>query len=118
MNLCLGGYDELFLIKLDMVLYFQADDHYSHVFYATGTTFMVTFGLSRIEALISEQYPNQTSFYRLGRKYIINTSFLFHVNTIKQVILLADMSGTTHSLHISKPVLRELMERFNVSRNK
>ena len=117
-NLCLGGHDEMYVINLEMVMYFQADDHYSHVFYATGATFMVSFGLSRIETLITEHYPNQTSFYRLGRKYIVNMSYLFHINTIKQVVLLTDMNGTTHSLHISKPVLRELIEGFNVSRNK
>lgn len=118
MNLCLCSHDEMFLINLDMVMYFQADDHYSLVYYATGTTFMVSFGLSQIESLIAARYPTQTIIFRLGRKYIVNMSFLFHVNTIKQIILLTDMGGTTHSLHVSKPVLRDLINRFNASRNK
>jgi DNA-binding LytR/AlgR family response regulator len=118
MNLCLGGHDEMYVINLEMVMYFQADDHYSHVFYATGATFMVSFGLSQIVTFITEQYPLQSKFLRLGRKYIVNMSFLFHINTIKQTILLTDLNGATHSLHIAKPVLRDLIRSFECSRNK
>lgn len=117
-NLCLGTHDELYLVNLDLVMYFQADDHYSHVCYASGATFMLSHGLLKIESSIAEQYPLQSNFYRLGRKYIINTSFLFHVNTIKQIVMLADMNGKVHSLHISKPALRELIDMFGDSRNK
>lgn len=110
MNLCLGAHDELYLINLDIVLYFQADDHYVHVFYTTGTTFMISFGLSKIETILSEQYASgQSPFLRLGRKYIINTRYLFHINTVKQIILLTDAHGNNHSLHISKPVLRNVI---------
>ena len=117
-NLCLGGHDEMYVINLEMVMYFQADDHYSHVFYTTGITFMVSYGLSQIETLISDQYPLQSNFLRLGRKYIVNMSFLFHINTVKQIVLLTDLNGVTHSLHIAKPVLRDLINTFEYSRNK
>jgi len=117
MNLYLGGHDEMYLINLDMVMYFQADDHYSHVFYATGTNFMVSYGLSQIESFIIDQNPLQSCFLRLGRKYIVNLSFLFHINTVKQIVLLTDMNGTSHSLHIAKPVLRDLIDKFENSRN-
>ena len=108
----------MYVINLEMVMYFQADDHYSHVYYATGATFMVSYGLSQIETFIAEQHPFQSNFLRLGRKYVINTSFLFHINTVKQISLLNDLSGTSHSLHIAKPVLRDLIKRFECSRNK
>lgn len=111
-NLYLGAHDEFYLINLDMVMYIQADDHYSHVYYATGITFMVSYGLSKIENLISEQHPRQSKFLRLGRKYIVNTTYVFHVNTIKQIILLTDINSNTHSLHIPKPVLRELIDNI------
>ena len=117
-NLCLGGHDEMYLINLEMVMYFQADDHYSHVYYATGATFMISYGLSQIETFIAEQHPHQSNFLRLGRKYVVNISFLFHINTVKQIILLTDLNGTSHSLHIAKPVLRDLIKRFEYSRNK
>ena len=117
-SLCLGGHDEMYVINLEMVMYFQADDHYSHVFYATGATFMVSYGLSHIETFIAEQYPLQSNFLRLGRKYVVNTSFLFHINTVKQIVLLTDLNGASHSLHIAKPVLRDLIKKFECSRNK
>ena len=29
-------YSEMFIVDLNRVLYFQADDHYTHVYYANG----------------------------------------------------------------------------------
>ena len=32
-TLCLGSYDELYLIDLNKVVYMEADDHYSNIYY-------------------------------------------------------------------------------------
>lgn len=53
-RLCFGLYDELYVVDLGQVMYFQADDHYSHVYYASGTHFMLPFGLSKVESAIGE----------------------------------------------------------------
>ena len=52
-SLCLSAHDELYRIDLNQVLYMQADDHYTEVYYASGIHFMVPFGLVRIEAQIN-----------------------------------------------------------------
>ena len=52
--LCLSGRDELFLIDLRQVLYFEADDHYANVYYANGTHFLVPHGLSYIDKKLAE----------------------------------------------------------------
>ena len=40
-RLVLKGHDEIFFIDLNKVLYFLADDHYAHVYYASGYHCMV-----------------------------------------------------------------------------
>ena len=42
-KLCFSVYGELYVVDLDRMLYFEADDHYTHVYYSSGTHFMIPF---------------------------------------------------------------------------
>jgi len=103
---------ELYVVKLSSVMYFKADDHYTHVYYASGTHFMMPFLLSRVETAITESGVGGDRFLRLGRTYIIDTARVFHVNIIKKVVLLCDDSGGTHTISVPKHVLQELSDRL------
>lgn len=109
-TLCLSAHDELYIIDLSRVLYLQADDHYTHIYYTADTHFMVPFGLGAVEAQIAAFSDAKSSLIRLGRKYIVNIRNIFRISTIKESIYLADSQGGTVDLHIAKPVLRSLMD--------
>lgn len=113
-TLCLSAHDELYLIDSRKVLYMQADDHYTNVYYSTGAHFLVPFGLIKIEALIANMPEARTHLLRLGRKYIINTRRIFRINTIKEQLYLTDDEGNNLALHLSKPVLRNLIDSIKV----
>lgn len=109
-RLCLNMHDELYVIDLSMTVYFMADDHYTHVYYANGMRFMVPFGLSRIEerfALMAVHH--QHPFRRVGRKYIVNMTLVHNVCVTKQTLTLLADSNKMVSLQVSKPVLRDLL---------
>ena len=113
-RLILSLHDELYMIDLVQTVYFMADDHYTHIYYASGAHFMVPFGLSRIEerlTLLAVHYPHP--FLRLGRKYIVNLSSVVNINTTKQQLTLLTHTGKSISLQISKPVLRDLINTLN-----
>ena len=54
-KLCFSVYGELYVVDLDRMLYFEADDHYTHVYYSSGTHFMIPFGLAKVEAALSNK---------------------------------------------------------------
>lgn len=110
-QLILSSYDDLYLIDLSNVVYFMADDHYTHVYYSSKTHFLVPFGLSKIEErLIEQQSVEGKNFMRLGRKYIVDLRRVFHISVSKQQLFLFDDTGTNFLLQVSKPVLRGLHE--------
>lgn len=112
-SLCLSAYDELYIIDLNRVLYMQADDHYTDVYYSSGAHFLVPFGLVKVEASL-EQMPEARLFMlRLGRKYIVNTRRIFRINTVKETLFLTGDDGNTVALHVSKPVLRSLIDMLS-----
>lgn len=108
--LCLSAYDELYLIDLDKVLYLQADDHYTDVYYVSGAHFLLPFGLVKIEARLASLDKDRFRLIRLGRKYIVNIRRVFRINTVKETLFLMDDLGNNVPLHISKPVLRSLID--------
>ena len=108
-NLCLSAHDELYIVHLDRVLYMQAEDHYTHVYYTSGTTFMVPYGLGQVEEAVRQNDGQGNTLLRLGRKYIINTSRIFRISTIRDTLYLSDDHGNHVALHIAKPILRSLI---------
>ena len=113
MKIVLSSYNEMYVINCNSVLYMQADDHYTHVTYISGAHFMVPFGLSKVEQYLHALDADERFLIRVGRKYIINIHHVFHVNTVKQVILLADANGKNHSLTLPKQILRNLIEMLS-----
>ena len=103
----------MYVIDCDSVLYMQADDHYSHVTYISGAHFMMPFSLSKVEQQIHALNTDERFLVRVGRKYIINLHHVFHVNSVKEVVLLADAKGKHHSLTLPKQILRNLIEKLS-----
>ena len=109
-RLVLKGHEEIFFIDLNKVLYFLADDHYAHVYYASGYHCMVPYGLSKIETLLQEMDDDTSFMLRLSRKYIININKLQRISTVKAAIVLLDDAGNAVTLQVSKAALRENLE--------
>lgn len=108
-RLCLSLHGELYVLNLNDVMCFEADDHYTQVFNSRGNSYMVPFCLARIEEKLKALKKGNDFLMRLGRKYIININTISHVNIIKQSLSLIDYHGKTLTLSLSKAVLRTLM---------
>ena len=109
-RICIAAYDELYVLDLDKVIYFQADDHYTHVYYFADKPFMVPFGLSRIQAAILEAGEPANYIIRLGRKHIVNTRRVFRISTIRESLFLTDDAGNNAVIHVPKNALRTLID--------
>lgn len=112
-SLLLSVYGDLYVINLDMALFFEADDHYTHVYYTSGIHFMIQFGLSQVEEAIAQSIYDTKHFIRLSRKYIVNVKRIFHINMHRQIIVLCDDKGVNHNLRIPKTTLRTIIDTIN-----
>lgn len=114
MNLYLNTRDELYVINLEKVMFMQADDRYTYIYYVSGYKFMIPFGLSKIETAMTK-YPDVSSFIiRLGRSHIINTKCLARINNAKQIVVLSDNKDNNYTLKVSKAVIKDITNRFTL----
>lgn len=114
-KLCLNARDELLIIDLEKIAFFQANGNYTHLNYILGETHLLTIGLSKVEDLIRITWPKDkpSPFVRLGRSLIINQNYLSEISVLKQKITLSDRGQHAYSLSVPKPLLKEYKEKIN-----
>ena len=111
--------DELIKVDIDKMIYAMAEDNYVHLFFRNGQSVMVTTTLQSLEQLIlSVIAKNKKGVYtRIGRKYIVNNSYIMQINTLKQQLVLSAMDVIKPiTLNISKEALKVL--KSSITENK
>lgn len=108
MKLKLYNRDEIFLLDLDRVLYFKAEDHYSSVYYSKDTKQLLPFGLSQLESLIAEQSADGIRFLRAGRSHLLNFKRLVHVSVAKESVTMLGYGELLVTIHVSRCVAKDI----------
>lgn len=111
-RLCLNSRDEMIVIPLEKVAYLESNGNYSNVVMIGGTKIMLTFGLGKMEEFIMNSFRDtgRSYFVRLGRKFIINQTFLFQISIPRQRLVLSDLQGHSYTLSVPKTLLKNYKE--------
>ena len=100
---------ELLRIPADSLMFVSSDGNYSNIITEDGRTRLVTLQLGQIEDILQEQLSNaESNFLRLGRSLIINTDYIYFIDTSKQELILSNCKGSYHVLTASREVLIKL----------
>ena len=85
-KICLNNRDEMIMLFVDNIAYIMADGNYTKICYIGGMTTVLSFGISKVETLVSASYADGevSPFVRLGSSVIINQWFLYDTNVLKQ----------------------------------
>lgn len=106
--------DEMIKVRLEKVAYFEADSNYCHVFFVNGAKATLLTSLANIEALLSERFRfDKPMFLRIGKRYIVNTLYIFQINVPRQKLILTDYSTPrVFEIAISKDALKNLKQLY------
>ena len=121
-KICLNNRDEMIMLFVDNIAYIMADGNYTKICYIGGMTTVLSFGISKVETLVSASYADGevSPFVRLGRSVIINQWFLYDINVLKQHLVLSDCIRNTITLKLPKPLLKkykELVSKSTIKKN-
>lgn len=108
MKLKLYNRDEIFVIDLDSVIYFKAEDHYTSVYYGKDSKQLLPFGLSQLEKTINALTECASHFMRVGRSHLLNLPRIVHASVVKETVTMMTSSCIFVTIHISRSVIREL----------
>lgn len=102
--------DELVRVSLRHVVYFEADGNYTQIFFKNGQKVTILYSLAKLEALLDETLRGKKQpFIRIGKRYIINSASVFHINTLRQRLVLTNFdTSNVYTLSVSKEALKSL----------
>lgn len=111
--LYLNSRDELLRIDISKIVYFEADGNYTNIVLANQLKGVVCMNLARMQEMLSERLKEQASiFARVGKRHIINHTYVYQVNVLRQKLVLSDGERFAFSLDISKEALKKLKELY------
>lgn len=107
--------DEMVKVKLATVAYFEAASNYCNVMFINGAKATLLTSLVNIEQLLSDRFKDDSPmFIRIGKRYIVNKQFIFHINILKQKLILSDnISPVIMELTVSKEALKNLKQLYS-----
>lgn len=106
--------DCLSRIRLDKVCYFESDGNYTNVYFSNGVKTSLLSSLVHLEELIADIFHGSRGvFVRIGKRYIVNTVFIFQINVLRQRLVLTDLdSATVYTLPVAKEALKKLKAMY------
>lgn len=106
--------DEFFRIRLEDIVYFESDKNYSLLCMSTGQRIAFTLSMQRMQEYLVKSLGDQArAFIRVGKSYIINSTYVFNIDLSKRVLkLLIPGSATPVQLKISYEALRKLRSLY------
>lgn len=103
--------DELNRIEVSKIVYFEADGNYTTVVMVNKLRAAIYMNLGEMEKALTEQLgPDDRTFMRIGKRFIINMQYIYQINVLKQQLILSDYDHFAFQVSISKEALRKVKE--------
>jgi DNA-binding LytR/AlgR family response regulator len=103
--------DELVRIKIERVLYFEAERNYTKLVLTNGIQFVFAVNLGKIEEILEKQIGGYESvLLRVGKSFIINKNHVLQISLPKTKILFSSADGKSKELIVPKEPLKVLKE--------
>lgn len=111
--LFLNSRDELLRIDISRIVYFEADGNYTNIYMCNKLKGTVCMNLSHMQQALTAQLKDKaTRFARIGKSYIINLTYVYSIQMLKQRLVLSDQSTFAFQISISKEALKALRDLF------
>ncbi|MBQ7819469.1 MAG: LytTR family transcriptional regulator [Bacteroidales bacterium] len=113
-NIYLNSRDELYRIEISKIVYFEADGNYTNIVLSNNIKAVVCMNLLHMQDFLKEMLSAQDNsmFCRIGKRYIVNLSYIFQINILRQKLVLSDGDRFVFQLDISKDALKKLKGLF------
>lgn len=114
----LNSRDELLRIDVSKIVYFEADGNYTSIILANQLKCIVCMNLSRMQKVLEDKLKEQSGvFVRVGKKFIINHTYIFKISLLQQKLLMSDGQNFIFYLSVSKEALKNLKLLYSTVRN-
>ena len=110
--------DEFLRIDISKIVYFEADGNYTNIVLSNQLRGVVCMNLAQMQKVLSERLKERaTVFARVGKRHIINHTYIYQINVLRQKLVLSDGENFAFQLDVSKEALKQLKDLYVSSLN-
>lgn len=103
--------DALIRVDISQIVYFEGDGNYTYIVTVNKMRSCLSMNLSHTEEALASQLGNQAKrFMRIGKRFIVNMSFIYKVDIPKQTLTLSDANQFVFQLPVSREALRNVKD--------
>ena len=111
--------DEFQRIDISKIVFFESEGNYTNIVTVNKLKSVVCMNLMTMQKLLSDNLKSDAKiFARVGKKHIINHSYVFRISISKQELILSDGCSFAFKLNLSKNALKALKEIYSSSSSK
>ena len=111
--LYLNSRDEFYKVDISKIVYFEADGNYTNFVLCNKLKGVVLMNLSQMQTVLTESLKEEASiFARIGKRFIINLNYVYHIEVLRQKLTLSDGEVFAYQLPVSKEALKKLKDLY------
>lgn len=111
--LYLNSRDEFFRVDISKIVYFESDGNYTNIILNNRMKGTVCMNLAQMQQILTDNLKEQSAiFARVGKRHIINLSFVYQIAILRQKLTLSDGENFEYQLSVSKEALKKLRDMY------
>ena len=105
--LYLNSRDEFFRVDISKIVYFESDGNYTNIILNNKVKGTVCMNLAQMQSILGESLKDAAGiFARVGKRHIINLTFVYQIAILRQKLTLSDGENFEYQISISKDALK------------
>lgn len=111
--LYLNSRDEFFRVDISKIVYFESEGNYTNIVLNNKMKATVCMNLARMQSILSDNFKDSAGiFARVGKRQIINLTYVYHIAILRQRLVLSDGENFEYAVNISKETLKNLRDMY------
>ena len=111
--LYLNSRDEFFRVDISKIVYFESEGNYTNIILNNKMMATICMNLARMQEILNRSLNDDAAvFARIGKRHIINLTYVYHIAILSQILVLSDGENFEYQLQISKDALKRLRDMY------
>ena len=111
--LYLNSRDDFFRVDISKIVYFESEGNYTNIILNNKMMATICMNLARMQEILNRSLNDDAAvFARIGKRHIINLTYVYHIAILRQILVLSDGENFEYQLQISKDALKRLRDMY------